>query len=155
MYQIDIPGLEINGNREFRYFSMNENEKIKGRNSMFNKITTLYEEPFPEGGALAENFIIVIPNGEKYYGLSYHGDIDGWRKQIEKNAESQNKKIGRIIDTDTFLLNDNTKCNLKDCEFFVHGCYGKDHKVIKELIHLKKYIENNNIKLVLENDNIL
>jgi hypothetical protein len=158
MYQINIPGLKIVEPREFRYILVNENEKYRGKKGIFRKIITIHEDPIVSvsgGGVMEENFIIVIPNGEKYYGLSYRGDIEGWRNTIEKNAELENRKFGKIINKETFWVNDNTEYNLKDCEYFVYGYRGKDYKVIKELMPLSKYFENDIMKLVFENNNVL
>jgi hypothetical protein len=156
MYKIEIPGVEIFEPREYRYILINENEKFENKTKgIFSKITTCHEEPLPEGGILAEGFIIVTPNNEKYYGLSYRGNIEGWRKEIEKNAELDNRKFGKIINKDIFWINDNTEYNLKDCEYYGYGYLGKDHKPIKKLIHFTKYFDNNIIKLMLEDENIL
>ena len=159
MYQINIPGFETMESREFRYILVNKNEKYEGKKGIFMKIITIHEDPIvsvSSGGVISENFVIGIPTGEKYYGLSYRGDIEGWRNIIEKNAELENRKFGKIINKEAFLINNNTEVyNLKNCEYFVYGYRGKDHKIIKDLIPLNKYFEKDIMKLMLENEYVL
>jgi hypothetical protein len=48
-----------------------------------------------------------LPNGDIFEAVSYKGDIEGWRQQLEQGAKALNEELARIdIDTDSIVLND-------------------------------------------------
>ena len=87
-----IPGVIKVEGREFLYiaddgedfFRKKKGSKVK-KESLFSKLTSLFFMA-KEGGALTENCKIWLPTNELFHGLSYKGDIEGWRKGITLGA---------------------------------------------------------------------
>jgi len=53
--------------------------------------------PVPKsGGAISENTIITLPNGKRLFGLSYKGDIQGWRAELEQCCQALNILWGEV-----------------------------------------------------------
>ncbi|MDA3616283.1 hypothetical protein [Polluticaenibacter yanchengensis] len=51
---------------------------------LFNKVITQFEEPIAQsGGVISENCKLWLPTNELFHGLSYKGDIEGWREGIK------------------------------------------------------------------------
>ncbi len=113
-----IPGtIKVEG-REFRYISddgsgvfTNFNRKY---DDLFCKVTSQYEIA-KKGGVISENCKLETLDKGIFYGLSYKGDILGWRKQIELGAKKLNLIIGEIIE-DKLILSDGRNYNLSDCK---------------------------------------
>ncbi len=114
-----IPGtIEVEG-REFRYVSddgsgvfTNFNRK---HDDLFFKVTSQYKIA-KTGGVISENCRLETIDNELFHGLSYKGDILGWRKQIELGAKKLNLIMGEIID-DKLVLSDGRSYNLYDCKY--------------------------------------
>jgi hypothetical protein len=75
-----IPGtIDVEG-REFKYI---ECESKKAFKELFPKIVTISGGDLPkEGGAINEKAVINLPNGKQLHGLSYKGDLEGWRSKV-------------------------------------------------------------------------
>ncbi|MDV5357161.1 hypothetical protein QM201_20045 [Enterobacter asburiae] len=115
----EIPGSTPVGWREYRYISDDGHDNFLG-NGLFNKLTSQIEPPVPTcGGAITENCKLWLPSGELLHALSYKGDIDGWRKQIELGAKQLGLFTGKIIG-DSVFLSDGRNYQLSDCriEFY-------------------------------------
>lgn len=80
-----IPGTEpLEEGREFRHIqgdTINNFEK-----KIFNQLFDIEPMNATYGGALSENCKITTENGIIFFGLSYRGDILGWRKDFEQGA---------------------------------------------------------------------
>ncbi len=60
-----------------------------------------------------------MPDGTQFHGMSYHGDIEGWREQIAQGA----KELGiqpAAISGDKLRISDDRETELSDCtvEFY-------------------------------------
>lgn len=118
-YERDIPGTTPVEWREHRYVSDDGNDKFVGK-GFFDKLTNIIEPSIPtSGGAITENCKLWLPSGELLHALSYKGDIEGWRKQIEQGAKELGLFTGKIIDN-KIILSDNRTYDLSDCrvEFY-------------------------------------
>ena len=68
------------------------------------------------GGALIEGCKITLPSGEVFEAVSYKGDIEKWRQQLEQGAKVLNEELAKIdIDTESIMLNDMRSFRLADC----------------------------------------
>ncbi len=116
----NIPGtIEIEG-REHLYISddgdnfFTKKDRALKKQSLFDKVTSQFELA-QSGGVISENCKLWLPTEELFHGLSYKGDIVGWRKQIEKGAEKLGLLTGKII-SDNIHLSDGRVYNLSDCK---------------------------------------
>lgn len=57
-----------------------------------------------------------MPDGDIFEAVSYKGDVEGWRRQLEQGAKALNEEVARIdIDTDSIVLDDMRSFRLEDC----------------------------------------
>lgn len=113
-----VPGTYLVEGREYRYVSNKKHVKF---GKLFHEICSVPPAIAQNGGALIEGCKITLPNGDIFEAVSYKGDIDGWRQQIEKGAKALSEELARIdIDTDSIVMNDMRSFRLTDCiiEFY-------------------------------------
>ena len=68
-----------------------------------------------EGGALTENCKIWLPTNELFHGLSYKGDIEGWRKGITLGATHLGLLTAKIAEGN-IEVSDGRVYALSDCK---------------------------------------
>ena len=68
-----------------------------------------------DGGALIEGCALTLPSGRRFQALSYRGDIEGWRRQVELGAEALGVSLGQLMDG-ALVLEDGTSYPLADCQ---------------------------------------
>lgn len=121
-----IPGMTPFEWKEFRYVSDDGNDGFLSKNDLlqekglFERLTEQIDPPIPkEGGAFTENCRLWLPSGELLHALSYHGDREGWRKQIEQGAKQLGLLTGKIV-KDEIILSDSRTYLLVQCtvEFY-------------------------------------
>lgn len=112
-----IPGtLDVAG-REFRYV---QDDGVDQFPELFRKLTARTDRPHPKsGGAISENCKLSAPDGSLFHALSYKGDVEGWRGDIEEAARVLGLQVGRIV-ADTLVLSDGRVIPLAECrvEFY-------------------------------------
>lgn len=115
-----IPGtIKVEG-REHLYISDDgggffaKSSRTIKRQSLFDKVTSLFEIA-QSGGVISENCKLRLPTNELFHGLSYKGDIEGWRKQIEQGAEQLGLLTGKISENN-IELSDGRIYALSDCK---------------------------------------
>ena len=96
-----------------RFFFTKSSRTIE-KKSLFEKVTSLFEIA-QSGGVISENCKLRLPTNELFYGLSYKGDIEGWRKQIEQGAELLGLLAGKISENN-LELSDGRIYALSDCK---------------------------------------
>jgi len=63
----------------------------------FREVTSKIDPPIPKDGAvLLEHWLVRTPSGQNFYSLYFHGDVDGWRKQIERGATELGLKMAKV-----------------------------------------------------------
>ena len=63
----------------------------------FDEVTSRVDPPIPkEGAVLLEYWTIRTPTGDDFFSLYFHGDVDGWRQQIELGARQLGLKMARV-----------------------------------------------------------
>ena len=100
-----IPGLPpLAKGREYRYVADDGSDYFARKNRqskkqyLFEKLTWRIVPPIPQnGGAMTEKCKLWLPTNELFHALSYRGDIEGWRKQIEQGAEQLGLLTGKIV----------------------------------------------------------
>ena len=116
-----IPGVIKVAGREFLYiaddgedcFRKKKGSKVK-KESLFSKLTSLFFMA-KEGGALTENCKIWLPTNELFHGLSYKGDIEGWRKGITLGATHLGLLTAKIAEGN-IEVSDGRVYALSDCK---------------------------------------
>lgn len=108
-----VPGTYLVEGREFCYVSNKSQVKF---GELFHKLFNVPPIIPQNGGALIEGCKITLPNGDIFEAVSYKGDIEGWRQQLEQGAKALNEELAGIdIDTDSIVLNDTRSFRLTDC----------------------------------------
>ena len=108
-----IPGTRAVEERKFCYVSNKNHEDF---NEFFDTLLDQVSPPIPEyGGAMVNGCKLTLPDGEVFEAMSYKGDIEGWRLQIEQGAKALNAKLA-WIDADSIVLEDNQSFSLTDCK---------------------------------------
>ncbi|HDS1299615.1 MULTISPECIES: hypothetical protein [Stenotrophomonas] len=67
------------------------------------------------GGIVSDSCRITLPNGQCFRALSFHGDLDGWRKAVEAGARTLGLRLARIED-DHLIISDGQSVPLSECE---------------------------------------
>lgn len=107
-----IPGTEKVEGLEIIYFS---DDGKNTRKKQFNNITdSVYPRNAQSGGRNERGCTITIPEGLDFYAIGYHGDIDGWRKDIEAGAQALGLLLAHI-DNDRFVISDGRSFALSEC----------------------------------------
>ena len=90
-----IPGTQQIEGREFCYVAAAGQEKF---DVFFRKLIRHVSPPIPtNGGAVIEGCKITLPNCEVLQAISYKGDIEGWRLQLERGAVALNVELAKIV----------------------------------------------------------
>ncbi|MFJ3395212.1 hypothetical protein [Leifsonia aquatica] len=111
----EVPGVEELAWRQFRYV---EFQAAKSRRMNFREIQPLEGSVLPnDGGILEERVFIRTPNGVLFFGVSYKGDFDGWRRLLEESARSRGLRTAEISGA-SLSCSDDTSYVLSDCKAF-------------------------------------
>ena len=108
-----VPGTYLVEGREYRYVSNKRQVKF---GKLFHELFNVPPKIPQNGGALVEGCKITLPNGDIFEAVSYKGEIEAWRQQLEQGAKALNEELATIdIDTDSIVLNDTQSFRLTDC----------------------------------------
>jgi hypothetical protein len=89
-----IPGTIPVDGTEFVYFSDDGKNKFR---KQFKSLTNYTNPPHAQnGGATESGCKIYLPDGLLFHAISYHGDVEGWRKDIAAGAEVLHVLLARI-----------------------------------------------------------
>ncbi|MBC9931203.1 hypothetical protein [Chitinophaga qingshengii] len=112
----NIPGTVAVEGREHLYILDDGNDCFKkhGKQSLFGKVTSQCSIA-QHGGVISENCKLWLPTEELFHGLSYKGDIKGWRTQIQQGAALLGLLTGRI-EADNIILSDGRTYPLSACK---------------------------------------
>ncbi|OPH36193.1 hypothetical protein [Moraxella atlantae] len=112
-----IPGIDPIENQCVLYF---QDHMIESVEKQFYKITNYSNPPkAANGGANLAGCKIILPNGKSFHALVFHGDLEGWKADIENATTKLNISLGNIINQSSFIVG-NLAFNLDDCtiEFY-------------------------------------
>lgn len=108
-----IPGEAAVEGVEFIYFSDDRKNKLRRQ---FRNLTEACNPPNAKyGGVNDRGCTIKIPTGEIFHAIGYHGDIDGWRKDIECSAADLGILLASIS-RNCLVISDGRKFRLADCD---------------------------------------
>lgn len=109
-----IPGtFPLEEDREFRYIQGNSFKNLE--DELFDKLFDVETMNATDGGAISENCKITTENGLIFYGISYRGDILGWRKDFEQGATNL-KLLYAIIDKNMLIDSLGNRYSLEQCK---------------------------------------
>jgi hypothetical protein len=108
-----IPGTETVEGREFIYIEASAGE---GFSELVDQaMNSRPEIPMPESGGVIEMKAFLMIDGVSLFGLSYKGDLDGWRRKFSTYCEDVGKQFG-IATEGTLVLSDGRQLALADCD---------------------------------------
>jgi hypothetical protein len=109
-----IPGTQVVSGREFLYI-----ESVPGEtfHQLVNAISTAYPKlAIPSsGGAIEEKVQLKLKNGTQLIGISYKGDVDGWRTRFIGFCVASGRQYGSIKEG-RLVLSDGSSPLLEDLE---------------------------------------
>jgi hypothetical protein len=82
----------------------------------FEALASSYRNPrhAQRGGMNGRGCHLTLPDGSIFHAIGYHGDIAGWRQDIEEGAAAQKITLARI-DGDKFAISDGRVFELSSC----------------------------------------
>ncbi|TBZ93292.1 hypothetical protein E0H56_15115 [Rhizobium leguminosarum bv. viciae] len=108
-----IPGTQSVDGVEIVYFSDD------GKNNFRKQFRSLTSSVDPRaatrGGMNERGCRITPPNGPLFHAIGYHGDVDGWRKDVQTGAKARGLLLARIEDGD-FIVSDGRRFALSECQ---------------------------------------
>jgi len=111
----DLPGFVPVDWREHRYVQV-DGEEPASQGWLAAFLDDAAGAPLPaSGGCTEERVLLRTPDGRVFAGLSYRGDIEGWRAYVGTAAGVRSALVARI-DGAWFVLNDGDCCSLEDCD---------------------------------------
>jgi hypothetical protein len=88
--QIDVEGVE------FAYVEAGEDEEFA--NVIDAALAACPDVPLPtSGGVVEEKVRIVLPTGQSLLGMSYKGDLSGWRGKIASFCRQDGREWGVVV----------------------------------------------------------
>ena len=109
-----IPGSleDPSSGREFRYLFDDGSIPFK---ALFRKLMGAASPlKAKHGGAITENCKLQLPDGSCFQALSYRGDVESWRDDIERAARRLGLAIG-VIQGDRLVISEGRSFALADC----------------------------------------
>lgn len=92
--EMPFPGTTAVQGRQFLFV---EDQGAESFRKFFPKITKFGNSPLPVGGgAINEEAMVRLPDGTEMYGVSFKGDLEGWRRKIIEAAEANELRWGEI-----------------------------------------------------------
>lgn len=108
-----VPGTDGVATREAIYFSDDGGNKLK---KQFKNITCFTESPNATCGGINEaGCDITPPGGPLFHAAIYHGDLAGWRKDMEEGGKGLGLLLARI-EGDKFVISDGRSFLLSECK---------------------------------------
>jgi hypothetical protein len=87
----------------------------------FDEVTGKVDPFIPKhGAALLEYFMVKTPDQEDFFSIYFHGDVEGWRQQIEFGAKQLGLKTAKVHE-DKFIVNEGPTYLLSDCTVTLDG----------------------------------
>jgi len=108
-----IPGTQSVDGVEIVYFSDDGKNKFR---KQFRTLTSSVEPRTATHGGMNERGCrIMPPNGPLFHAIGYHGDVEGWRKDVQTGATARGLLLARIEDG-TFVMSDGRSFPLSECQ---------------------------------------
>lgn len=95
-----IPGVERKQGSGYLYIEASSIRDFK----RFWKFKGVPGVPLPTvGGMLNENVVIKTPDGRAFFGLSFGGDLEGWRRLVRDRAQQLGFRTAEVTDKDEIV----------------------------------------------------
>ena len=108
-----IPGTRPGESEEVRYVSFQPPHRPA---DVFREVTRAVTPPLPKSGSvMLERCILTLPDGLRFYALSFHSDVRGWQRQIEEGARMLVLVSARLED-EVLHLSAGRSIPLSDCK---------------------------------------
>lgn len=108
-----IPGSVHVEGREFIYFEDNGHDTFS---KQFGALIDGLDPGIATSGSIGEEGCkIRLPDGRLFHALSYKGDFEGWRKDIETGAKARGVRLA-TIQADKIVLYNGESFLLTDCK---------------------------------------
>lgn len=108
-----LPGTIPISGKEFLYFQDN-GEKDIGKQIL--ALAAKIKPHIPKGGGIiSQASRIRLSDGMLFHGISYRGDIEGWRRQMEEGAKALDLLLAKIHG-ESIVISDGRSVALADCE---------------------------------------
>lgn len=108
-----VPGADGASTRVAIYFSDDGKNKF---GKQFKNITCFTDPPNATCGGVNEaGCDITPPDGPFFHAAIYHGDLAGWRKDIEEGAKGLGLLLAKI-EGDQFVISDGRSFPLSECK---------------------------------------
>ncbi len=115
---MQVPGIIEMQELEIVYFEVNEKKSIA---KQFKTLTTTPEPRHAKNGAVTTRGCrIVLPDGRVFQAIGYHGDVGGWRLDIQRSAQQLDVMLAKIIDG-KFVLGDGAVFDIDNCHSKFEG----------------------------------
>lgn len=113
-----VPGTHVVDGRECRYVSRVEGQDLA---EQFTQLVRKVDPPLAEhGGVVNEGCSITLPDGRRLFAVSYKGDIEGWRQQIEQGAVQLGLAVASVSSQSLVLLSSGEEVPLSECAVGFH-----------------------------------
>jgi hypothetical protein len=108
-----IPGSVPIEGREHWYI---EDDGTGDFDSLFLRIVSAIKPPrHTRGGALTGGCELTLPDGRKFHAMSYKGDLEGWREQIDEGTRSLGLDAARAVNGN-LILSGGAEISISACE---------------------------------------
>lgn len=108
-----IPGTIGVEGKEFVYFGDTGTGSFRDQ---FNALVQFVTPPRAKrGGASNQGCTLECPDGSIFHGIAYHGDLQGWRLQIEEGARGLGVPLARIVG-ERLVVSDGRSLALAECK---------------------------------------
>jgi len=107
-----IPGTVSVAGIEFVYFCDDGCSLV---DEQFDALTQFATPPHAQcGGATLDGCSLTLPDGSVFHAIGYHGDLAGWRQDIEEGAAGLITALARI-DAGKIVASDGRVFKLSEC----------------------------------------
>lgn len=108
-----IPGLDDDDSVSTIYFGVPRGESAK---VIFRKITNFTNPPFAQSGGVTEAGCTISPSSDLvFHALEIHGDLTGWRADVEAGAAAENILLANVHN-DWLHVQDGQSFALEECQ---------------------------------------
>jgi hypothetical protein len=107
------PGTRPGEENSARYVSFLNPSSIP---ELFNSVIKKITPPLTKGGGVVlEGTKLKLPDGTPFFAVLFHGDLEGWQKQIERGASELGQATARVLASDV-IVSDGRSYPLSSCK---------------------------------------